>query len=146
MSVFRIAWYGKDIDRCSREGAIGSDGLDSGTDPPIGVPAGRGDTRGGPAQPGNYENNHLTGFGITAGLRLAFGRRGFEASNRRKAGRSPSALRTGTMLGLAGGGIVGGLWAAQSSSDDLRSLAPPVMSLYGAGIGAAIGAVLDAAR
>jgi hypothetical protein len=50
------------------------------------------------------------------------------------------------MLALAGGGIVGGRLAAESSSDDIRSLAPPAMSLYGAGIGAAIGALLDAAR
>ena len=55
-------------------------------------------------------------------------------------------LRTGTLLGLVAGGIVGGIWAAGSSSDDLRIAAPPVLSVYGAGIGAAIGLALDAAR
>jgi hypothetical protein len=94
----------------------------------------------------DYDDNHLTGFGVTGGVRLAPGRTTFGTSQVKEGGRTPSYLRTGTLLGLVGGGIVGGIWAAGSTSDDLRGVAPPMMSLYGAGIGAAVGALLDAAR
>jgi hypothetical protein len=91
----------------------------------------------------DYRDNHLTGFGVTGGVRLAVGPTTFGTRQLKKGERRPSDLRTGALLGLVSGGIVGGILAAGSSSDDLRSLAPPVMSLYGAGIGAAIGVVLD---
>jgi hypothetical protein len=95
----------------------------------------------------DYEDNNLTGFGVTAGVRLALvGGNSFGTSEATKGRRTVSHFRTGTLLGLVGGGIVGGIWAAGSSSDDLRGVAPPMMSLYGAGIGAAFGALLDAVR
>jgi hypothetical protein len=95
----------------------------------------------------DYDDNNLTGFGVTAGVRLALvGGNTFGTSEVTKGRRTASHFRTGTLLGLVGGGIVGGIWAAGSSSDDLRGVAPPMMSLYGAGIGAAFGALLDAAR
>lgn len=90
----------------------------------------------------DVDRNELTGFGMTAGVRLPIGR----TSLQKKGTRTASHLRTGTLLGLVAGGIVGGIWAAGSSSDDLRIAAPPAMSVYGAGIGAAIGLALDAAR
>lgn len=86
--------------------------------------------------------NEVTGFHMTAGVRLPIAQTGLEKKGRRTA----SHFRTGTLLGLVAGGIVGGIWAAGSSSDDLRIAAPPLLSVYGAGIGAAIGLALDAAR
>lgn len=95
----------------------------------------------------DYDDNNLTGFGVTAGVRLALaGGHTLGTSEVMKGRRTASHFRTGTLLGLVGGGIVGGLWAAGSSSEDLRAVAPPMMSLYGAGIGAAFGALLDAVR
>lgn len=89
----------------------------------------------------DLDRNDLTGFGMTGGVRLPLGKTSLEKKDRGTA----SDLRTGTLLGLVAGGIVGGIWAAGSSSDDLRLAAPPMLSVYGAGIGAAIGLALNAA-
>jgi hypothetical protein len=100
-----------------------------------------------PFVPASDEDDvNLTGFGMTAGVRLGLGGKIFETSDGRKGERAPSQFRTGTMLGLVGGGIVGGIWGAQSSSDDTRGAAPPLMSLIGVGVGAGVGALLDAVR
>lgn len=85
----------------------------------------------------------ITGFGATVGVRLALGRTPFTAKQFASGERRPSRLRTGTLLGLIGGGMVGGLIAAESFSDDWRRVGPPMMTLLGTGVGAAIGAALD---
>jgi hypothetical protein len=92
----------------------------------------------------DHDGNAVRGFHMTGGVRLAVLGRNWEKASLN--GRGRGRVRTGTALGAVIGGVVSGVVAPMSKSDDARIAAPILLSAWGAGAGAAFGALLNLAR